>query len=114
MVNSAKRAKRKRLAQETQRREASQPIHQMDPGDLSDPGTDREEEDDHEIMFTSRIQKVEEPLSMPATAQATMDCEIINMVKTLNGAIAAVSQDTAHIQRRMISCARRIWQETKH
>ena len=71
----------------------------MDPADLSDPGTDREEEDDHEIMFTFRIQKAEEPLSTPARAQANTNCEIINMVKTLNGAIAAVSQDTVRIQR---------------
>ena len=71
----------------------------MDPGDLSDPGTDRKEEDDHEIMFTSRIQKAEKPLSTPERAQATTDCEIINVVKTLNGAIAAVSQDMARIQR---------------
>ena len=93
MVNSAKRAKRKRLAQEAQTREASRPAHQMDPANLSDPGTEREEE------FASRIQNVEEPLPTPARAQATTDCEIINMVKTLNGAIAAVSQDTARIQR---------------
>ena len=51
MVNSAKRAKRKRLAQEAQRRETSRPAHQMDPADLSDPGT--EEEDDPEIAATS-------------------------------------------------------------
>ena len=38
-------------------------------------------------------------LPTPTRAQATTDCEIINMVKTLNGAIAAVSQDTARIQR---------------
>ena len=31
--------------------------------------------------------------------QAALDCDITNMVKTLNGAIAAVSQDTARIQR---------------
>ena len=92
MVNSAKRAKRKRLAQEAQ-------THQMDPADLSDPGSDRQEEDDQEIKFTSQIQNVEEPLPTPARAQATTDCEIINMVKTLNWAIAAVSQDTARIQR---------------
>ena len=42
---------------------------------------------------------MEEPLPTPARAQATTDCEIINMVKTLNGAIAVVSQDTARIQR---------------
>ena len=63
MVNSTKRAKRKRLAQEAQRRETSRPAHQMDPADLSDPGTDREEEDDQEIKFTSRMQNAEEPLS---------------------------------------------------
>ena len=32
-------------------------------------------------------------------AQEATDCDIVNMVKTLNGAIAAVSQDTARIQR---------------
>ena len=99
MVNSAKRAKRKRLAQEAQRREASRPAHQMETVDLSDPGTDREEEDDHEIKVTSRIQNAQEPLSTPARAQVTTDCEINNMVKTLNGAIAAVSKDTTRIQR---------------
>ena len=57
MVNSAKRAKRKRLAQEAQRREAFRPTHQMEPGDLSEPGTDREEEDDHEILLGYRRQK---------------------------------------------------------
>ena len=114
MVNSAKRAKRKRLAQEAQRREAFRPAHQMDPADLSEPGTDREEEDDHEIKFTSRIQKAKESPPTPARVQATTDCEIINMVKTLNRAIAAVSQDTARIQRAYDQLARRTWQGTKH
>ena len=40
-----------------------------------------------------------EPPSSPARVQATTDCEIINMVKTLNGAVSAVSQDTARIPR---------------
>ena len=71
----------------------------MDPADLSDPGTEREEEDDQEIKFVSRRQNVEEPLPTSARAQATTDCEILNMVKTLNGAIAAVLQDTARMQR---------------
>ena len=71
----------------------------MDPADLSEPGTDREEEDDQEIRFTSRIHRAEESPPAPERVQATTDCEIINMVKTLNGAIAAVSQDTARIQR---------------
>ena len=65
MVNSAKRAKRKRLAQEAPRREASRSAHQMDPTDLSEPGTDREEEDDQEIRFTSRIQREEESPPAP-------------------------------------------------
>ena len=33
--------------------------------------------------------------SSPGRVQAVLDCDIANMVKTLNGAIAAVSQDTA-------------------
>ena len=37
--------------------------------------------------------------SSPGRVQAVLDCDIANMVKTLNGAIAAVSQDTARIQR---------------
>ena len=32
-------------------------------------------------------------------AQEATDCDIVNMVKTLNGAIATVSQDTARVQR---------------
>ena len=99
MVSSAKRAKRKRLAQEAQGRESFRPIHQMDPADLSDPGTEKEEEDDQEIRFVPRKQNVEEASPTPARAQATTDCDILNMVITLNGAIAAVSQDTARIQR---------------
>ena len=71
MVNLAKRAKRKRLAQEARRREASRPAHQMVPANLSDPGTEREEEDDQEIKFAFRRQNVEEPLPTPARAQAT-------------------------------------------
>ena len=68
----------------------------MDPADLSDPGT---EENDEEIRFVPPRQNVEEISPTPTKAQATTDCEILNMVKTLNGAIAAVSQDTARIQR---------------
>ena len=34
----------------------------------------------------------------PMKAQEATDCDIVNMVKTLNGAIAAVSQDTSRIQ----------------
>ena len=52
MVSSAKRAKRKRLAQEAQRRETSRSSHQMDPVDLSEHGTGLEEED---IYFRANI-----------------------------------------------------------
>ena len=99
MVSSAKRAKRKRLAQEAQQRETSRSSHQMDPVDLSEHGTDLEEEDDPEILFPSRTRNTVEPPPSPARVQATTDCEIINMVKTLNGAVSAVSQHTAQIQR---------------
>ena len=43
MVSSAKRAKRKRLAQEAQERESFRPTHQMDPADLSDPDTEQDD-----------------------------------------------------------------------
>ena len=42
---------------------------------------------------------MEEPSPTPARAKVNIDCEILNMVRTLNEAIAAVSQDTARIQR---------------
>ena len=98
-MSSAKRAKRKKLAREAQQRVTSHSSHQMDPVDLSEHGTDLEEEDDHEILFPSRARNTVEPPPSPARVQATTDCEIINMVKTLNGAVSAVSQDTAWIQR---------------
>ena len=50
MVNSARRAKRRRLAQEAQWREGSRSAHQMDPADLSGPGMDQEGNEDHEIL----------------------------------------------------------------
>ena len=99
MVNSAKRARRRRLAQEAQQRETSLSSHHMDPVDLTEHGTDLEEEDDHEILFPARNRDTVEPPPLPARVQATTDCEIISMVKTLNGAVSAVSQDTARIQR---------------
>ena len=37
--------------------------------------------------------------SSPERVQQVSDCDIATMVKTLNGAIAAVSRDTARIQR---------------
>ena len=100
MVNSAKRARRRKLAQEAQHREGSSSVHQMDPVDLSRPGTDEDEEEDREILFVPRLERrEEEPPPVPKTVQAASDCEIIDMVKTLNGAIASTSQDTDRIRR---------------
>ena len=95
MVSSSKRARRRRLAQ----RESSHSDHQMDPANLSGPDSDREEGEDHEILFPPRAQDIVITPSSPGKVQAVLDCDIANMVKTLNGAIAAVSQDTARIQR---------------
>ena len=89
MVNSAKRARRRKLAQEAQWREGSRSAHQMDPVDLFGPVTD--EEEDREILFVPRSEREEESPPVPTTVQASSDCEIMNMVKTLNGAIASVS-----------------------
>ena len=97
MVSSAaKRAKRKRLTHERQDRESFRPARQMDPVDLSDPDT---EQDDGEVRFAPRGQSVEQMSATPTGAQATTDCDIVNMIKTLNGSIAALSRDTAKIQR---------------
>ena len=71
MTHSAKRARRKRLAQEAKRREESpRSGHQMDPLNLSEPETDKEEEeDDHEILFPARAQESEERLVLPIRAK---------------------------------------------
>ena len=95
MVSSAKRAKRKRLAQEAQERESFWPTHQMDPADLLDPVTEKEEEDDQEIRFAPRKQNVEEASPTTARAQATTDCEILNMVSR---SITGYGQDTEGVR----------------
>ena len=51
MVNSARRAKRRRLAQEAQRREGSRSAHQMDPADMSGSATDKEGDEDQGGWF---------------------------------------------------------------
>ena len=100
MTKSARRARKKRMAQEAlQGKEGPRCGEPMDPLDLSGPETDREEEDDPEILFPARAREPEELVTPPRRAQEAIDCDIVNMVKTLNGAIAAVSQDTARIQR---------------
>ena len=71
----------------------------MDPADI----TDREIiQADDEVRFAPRGKSVEQMPATPATAQATTGCEyvdIVNMIKTLNGAIAAIARDPASIQR---------------
>ena len=118
MTHSAKRARRKRLAQEAQqRKETPRPGHQMDQLNLSGTETDREEEeDDYEILFPARVRESEEIVISPMKAQEATDCDIVNMVKTLNGVIAAVSQDTARIQRayqQLHLYVQKTWQETR-
>ena len=100
MVSSAvKRARKKKLAHERQDRELLRPTRQMDPADLTDPEM---EQADDEIRFAPRGQSVEQIPATPKTAQAATGCveeDIVNMIKTLNGAIAAIARDTASIQR---------------
>ena len=100
MVSSAaKRARKKKLAHERQDRELLRPTRQMDPAELTDPEM---EQADDEIRFAPRGQSVEQMPATPATAQAATGCmdeDIVNMIKTLNGAIAAISRDTAYIQK---------------
>ena len=99
MSSAAKRVRRKRLAHERQDRELLRPTHQMDPVNLTDPEMEQDEE---EVRFAPRGQSVEQMPATPATAQAATGCmneDIVNMIKALNGAIAALSRDTACIQR---------------
>ena len=79
MVSSSKRARRRRLAQW----ENSHSDHQMDPANLSGPDSDREEGEDHEILFPPRTQDIVITPSSPGKVQAVLDCDIANMVKTL-------------------------------
>ena len=75
MVSSGKRARKRRLAQQSLRRETSHLDHQMDPADLSEPDSDWEEGEDHEILFPHRVQDI-------VITIAVLDCDITNMVKT--------------------------------
>ena len=101
MVSSAvKRARKKKLAHKRQEKEVIWPTRQMDPADLSDQETDQAEHE--EVRFAPRGQSTEQMPATPKTAQAATGCmeeDIVNMIKTLNGAIAAISRDTASIQR---------------
>ena len=100
MVSSAaKRARKKKLAHERLDKELFRPTHQMDPADIIDPEIIQA---DDEVRFAPRGQSVEQMPATPVTTQATTGCEyadIVNMIKTLNGAIAAIACDTASMQR---------------
>ena len=117
MVRSAaKRARKKQLAHERQDRESLHLTHQMDPAELTD--LELEQEDD-KVRFAPRGQSVEQVLATPGTAQAAAGCmeeDIVNMIKTLNGAIAAIARDTASMQKAYMQLraenVARSWQPT--
>ena len=50
MGSSSKRARRRRLAQESLEKEASHSEQQMDPANISGPDSNWEEEEDHEVL----------------------------------------------------------------
>ena len=98
MVSSAvKRARKKKLAHERQDRKSLRPTRQMDPADLSDPEIDQAEHE--EVRLAPRGRSGEQTPVTPATAQTATGCMNEDMIKTLNGAIAALSRDTACIQK---------------
>ena len=70
MTKSARRARKKRMAQEAlQGKEGPRCGEPMDPLDLSGPETDREEEDDPEILFPARAREPEKLVTPPRRAQ---------------------------------------------
>ena len=99
MGSSGRRARRRQLAQESLEKEASHSGQQMDRASTSGLDSDREEEEDHEVLFPPRKQDIVIIPSSPGRVQVVPDCDMANRVRTLNGAIAAVSQDTGRIQR---------------
>ena len=100
MTKSARRAKKKRMAEEALQARSSQHNGKpLAPLDLSAPESGEEMEEDQEIIFPVRPQTPEESVTLPRRTHDIINDEIVDMVKTLNGAIAAISQDTARIQR---------------
>ena len=88
MGTSGRRARRRQRAQDSLETETPLSDPQKSPVKRSKPDSDQDEEEDREVLFLPRRQEKPSP-----------DCKITNMVRTLNSAIAAVSQDTARIQR---------------
>ena len=98
MGSSSNRARRRQKAQESLEREASHSKQVK----KQQPDSDTEEEGDHEVMFPPRKREIVVTPPSPSKVLEVPDCgmtSVTNMVKTLNDAIAAVSQDTAQIQR---------------
>ena len=82
-----------------QAREGPRDGKPLAPLDLSGPESGGKNEDDPEILFPVQPRTSEELVTLPRRTHETIDGEIVDMVRQLNGAIAAVSQDTARIQR---------------
>ena len=86
----------------------------MDPLNLSGTETDKEEEeDDHEILFPSRVRESEEIVISPMRAQEATDCDIVNMVKTLNGRFLPSHKTQPGYNGLTNSCVQKTWQETR-
>ena len=98
MGSSSKRARRRQKAQESLEREASHSKQVKRP----QPDSDTEEEGDHEVLFPPKKREIVVTPPSPRRVLEVPDCgitSVTSMVKKLNDAIAAVSQDTAQIQR---------------
>ena len=97
MGGSSKRARRRQKAQESLERGAS--LSGQGKGNNLD--SDVEIEGDHEVLFPPKTQANMETSQSPKRVLEVPDCvvgSVTSMVRTLNDAIAAVSQDTAQIQ----------------
>ena len=97
MGSSSGRARRRRKAQELLEREASH-SKQVKGQNLD---SDVEEEGDHEVLFPPKTRESVVTPPSPKRVLEVPDCvvgSVTSMVRTLNDAIAAVSQDTAQIQ----------------
>ena len=97
MGTLGKRARRRQRAQESLERGASHP----EQGKDSNVDSEVDMEGDHEVLFHP---KRRDDVVIPPTTQRVLEVpdyavgSVTNMVRTLNDAIAAVSQDTAQIQ----------------
>ena len=97
MGSSSKRARRRQRAQESLERGASHSGQEKGNNVDSEVGI----EGDHEVLFPPRTQDNVGTPQSPKRVLEVPYCavgSVTNMVRTLNDAIAAVSQDTAQIQ----------------